>query len=148
MSTFFASTFRDLGSALEAQQLIEQFNDDRVIKLVSSVVISKDATGEVTQHNGRTPGSLGAVMVALAGGVVGLVGGPAVAMLGVASGALSGGWFDLLRVQDRDAFMAEVAEKVATNQAALLGEVINPDDDARRLVEARIRELGGTLIGE
>ena len=146
MSSFFATVFPDLQTAEEAQRLIETLNDKHAIKLVSAVVIAKDQSGNITQHNGRTPGALGAVMTGLIGGIAGLVGGPAVAIFGAASGALSGGWFDLLRTQDREIFMNEVAAKVSASQAALLGEVVNPSDDAKRLVEERLASLGGAVI--
>jgi uncharacterized membrane protein len=146
MGSFFATTFPDLESAEKAQRLVEKFNDDHVIKLVATVVIAKDQNGAVTKHNGRTPGALGAVMAGLVGGIAGLIAGPAVAALGAASGALSGGWFDLLRVQDRESFMNEVARGIGTNHAALLGEVVNPDEDAKRLVEEALAGLDGVLV--
>lgn len=146
MSSFFATVFPDLQTAEEAQHLIEKLNDEHTIKLVSTVVIAKDQSGNITQHSGRTPGALGAVMTGLIGGIVGLIGGPAVAIFGATSGALSGGWFDLLRTQDRENFMNEVASQISANRAALLGEVVNPSNDAKSLVEEKLVRLGGTVI--
>ena len=146
MSSFFATVFPDLQAAEEAQRLIEKLNDEHAIKLVSTVVITKNKSGDITQHNGRTPGALGAVMTGLIGGIAGLIGGPAVAVFGATSGALSGVWFDLLRTQDRESFMNEVARQIGANQVALLGEVVNPSDDAKRLVEEKLVRLGGSVI--
>lgn len=148
MSSFFATIFPEPGTAQEAQRLVQKLDDDGMMKLVSSVVIVKGEDGDITQHGGSTPGALGAVMAGVLGGIVGLAGGPVVAAMGAAGGTLSGGWFDLLRVRDRELFMKEVAGKLNAGQAALLGEVLNPSDEAKRDAEASLTKLGGVIIGK
>ncbi|GAA4818083.1 hypothetical protein GCM10023232_13290 [Sphingosinicella ginsenosidimutans] len=83
---FFATMFRDLALAEAGQRRIEAFADQGVIKLASSVVITKDADGEITKHHGKTPGAHSAVMAGLIGGIIGLIGGPAVILMSAAAG--------------------------------------------------------------
>lgn len=147
MNSFFAAVFHDLGTAETAQRRIEKLNDDRVLKLVASVVVRKDEAGKITQHHGQSPGAVGAGLGGLVGGLLGLVGGPLGSMVGVAAGALSGGWFDLLRAGEREAFLAKAVSEINAGRAALLGEVINLDDAGKQAVEAQVQELGGTIIG-
>ncbi len=148
MSSFCAAMFSDLAAAQEGQRQIEKLDDEGVLKVASSVVISRDRDGQVVQHNGRTPGALGAGLGAIAGGLVGMIGGPLGGMMGAAGGALSGGWFDLLRVEERDRFLGEIARHVSGNHAALLAEVVSASDDAKRTVESRLAGLGGTMVGK
>lgn len=148
MSSLFAAVYPTLALAEEAQRAAEKFNENNLIDLVSSVVIVKGPDGKITQHHGKTPGAIGAGLGAVVGGLIGLVGGPLVLALGITSGALSGGWFDLLRAEQRDIFLNLVAQEISGNRAALLGEVVNASDEAKKLVEARLIELGGTFIGK
>lgn len=148
MITHFAVVFPDLKSAEDARRFVEKCHDEGLVKLAASVVIAKGEDGRLSEHDGRTPGPRGAVMTSLIGGILGMLGGPAVAAMGVAAGGLSGGWFDLLRVQDRDAFMHQVAGQLNAGKAALLGEAIDPDEEAKRVIAARLGEFGGTFIGK
>jgi uncharacterized membrane protein len=102
---------------------------------------------DIVKHHGRSPGALGAGLGGLVGGIIGLIAGPLGGMMGAAGGALSGGWFDLLRVEERGIFLNEVAQNISKNRAALLGEVISISNEAKDTVETRLIELGGTIIG-
>lgn len=146
MSSLFASIFPNLGAAEKAQRLVEKAGEDRVIKLVSTVVIEK-VSGEVVQHHSRSPGARSALLVGIAGGVLGLLAGPVGSLGAAAAGALSGGWFDMLREGERQEFLEEIARGVERDQAALLCEVINPSEDAKKLVEQQVAALGGQIVG-
>ena len=143
---FFATMFRDLALAEAGPRRIEAFADQGVIKLASSVVITKDADGEITKHHGKTPGAHGAVMAGLIGGIIGLIGGPAVILMSAAAGGLSGGWFDLMRAEEREAFMNEVAKGLGEHGAVLLAEVIDPTMPSRDVVEAELVRIGGIRL--
>jgi uncharacterized membrane protein len=143
---FFATMFPNQALAEAAQRAVEAFSDEGAINLAASVVITKDADGRISTHNGKTPGALGAVMTGLIGGVIGLIGGPPAALLGAAAGGLSGGWFDLMRVEERTAFMNDVARRLGEFGAVLLAEVIDPTISSRQLVEAELVRMGGTRI--
>lgn len=147
MNSLFATTFPDLESAQRARDVVEKYDADGTIRLVSSVVISKDANGFI-EHEGRTAAGTGALIGGVVGGILGMAGGPAVAAIGAASGAVGGGWFDINRAEDRNFCMERVRARLDENQAALLGEVINPSDEARREVEAQLVELGGDVVGK
>jgi uncharacterized membrane protein len=77
---FFATMFPNQALAEAAQRAVEAFSDEGAINLAASVVITKDADGRISTHNGKTPGALGAVMTGLIGGVIGLIGGPPAAL--------------------------------------------------------------------
>ena len=83
----------------------------------------------------------------LIGGIVGLLGGPFISAMGAAGGVLSGGWFDLIRVEEREMYLSEIAQNILANRAALLAEVISPSDVAKETVETRMLELGGSIVG-
>lgn len=146
MSIFFASIFPTQDLAEQGQQIIETYAERDELKLVSSVVIAKNADGSADKYRGKNPGALGATMSALVGGTIGLIGGPAVVLLGALAGGLSGGWFDILRAEDREEFMNRIAHELGNADAALLGEVINPGEDIRKLIEADLAAVGGKLV--
>lgn len=148
MIAHFAVAFSNLEAAEAARRFVETCHHEGLINLAASVVIAKGEDGRLSEHDGKAPGPRGAVMAGLVGGILGMLGGPAVAALGVAAGGVSGGWFDLLRVQDRDAFMHQVASQLNAGKAALLGEAIDPSEEAKRLIGTRLSELGGDLIGK
>jgi uncharacterized membrane protein len=146
MKKFFATSFPSLELAEQGQRIIEAYADQDRLKLLSSVIIAKDESGGISRHNGKTPGAIGAVMSALVGGVVGLVGGPPLAFLGTVAGGISGGWFDLLRVEDRDAFMNRVAQELDKTRIALLGEAVDPGEDIRKSIEDELAQIGGVAL--
>lgn len=146
MISYFAALFPDFKSADDAQRFLEKCHEEGLMNLSASVVIVMREDGKTTEHNGKTPGPRGAVMTALVGGILGVLGGPAVAAIGVAAGALSGGWFDLLRVHDREVFMNQIAGRLRAGDAALLCEAVDPSEKAKRTVEARVSASGGTII--
>jgi len=148
MSSFFAAMFDNQAKAEAAQRYVETLHAEQSVVLASSVVLVKDEAGEITRHGGTTPGALGAGLGAVVGGIVGLLAGPLGSAMGAVGGALSGGWFDLLRADDRKLFLDSVAQNIRASKSALLCEFVSVGDDAKRLVEAKTKELGGTIIGQ
>ncbi len=146
MSTFFATIFPSRALAEQGQRIVEAYAGRHELKLASSVVVARNPEGGFDQYGGSTPGALGATMLAVVGGVLGLAGGPTALALGTLAGGLSGGWFDILRVEDRETFMNSVAGKLKDSEAALLGEVVRPTDDVRRAVETDLVRIGGILV--
>jgi len=140
---FFATMFPNLAFAKAGQRAVEAFADEGVINLASSVVITKDAEGKISKHNGKTPGAHGAVMAGVIGGVIGLIGGPPAVLTGAAAGGLAGGWFDLMRAEERTAFMNDVTQGLKEFGAVLLAEVIDPTIASREIVEAELLRSGG-----
>jgi uncharacterized membrane protein len=146
MNSFFAAAFPDRSAAEEARRALEELDDNQVLNLVSSVVVTKDKDGRIAQYGGKTPGALGAGLGGVAGGLLGSLAGPFGMLAGAAGGAISGGWFDLMRVEERDQFLSEVAGQISAGKFALLAEVIDPSTEAKAAVEARVHEMGGSIV--
>jgi uncharacterized membrane protein len=88
MNSLFATIFPNRGAAEDAQRVLEKLGDEGVLKVVASVVVARGQDGEITQHNGRTPGPLGAGLGGVVGGILGLVVGPIGAIAGAAAGSI------------------------------------------------------------
>lgn len=146
MNSFFAAIFSDRNSADEAHRQLQQFRDDNLFNVVASVVIAKNDDAVISKHDGKSPGALGAGLGGIVGGILGLLAGPAGLVAGAAAGAVSGGWFDLLRAEEREIFSREVATKIGVGSFALLVEVIDPSEEAKALFETRVHELGGSIV--
>lgn len=146
MKKFFASTYPSLELAEEGRRIVKSYADQGKLKLLSSVIIVKDDDGQIHQHNGKTPGALGAAMVALIGGTIGLIGGAPIALFGAVAGGISGSWVDLLRVEDRDAFMNRIAQELGQARVALLGEAIDPGEEIRISIDTELGKIGGVQL--
>lgn len=146
MNSFFAAIFSDRNAAENAHRLIEEMHEQGELNLAACALVRKEQDGEITVGKGTTPGAIGARLGGIVGGVLGLVGGPLVALAGAAGGALSGGWFDLMRTEERETFLKEVAGKIDAGNFALLAEVIDPTDEAKAKVESIVGERGGAIV--
>jgi uncharacterized membrane protein len=146
MNSFFAAVFSDRSAAENARRFIEKMHEKNELKILSAVIINKEQDGEVRLKNATTPGALGARLGGVIGGILGLIGGPLVAMAGAAGGALSGGWFDLMRADEREIFLKEVSYKISVGNFALLAEVVDPSDEAKAMVRSHVEECGGSIL--
>jgi uncharacterized membrane protein len=78
----------------------------------------------------------------LTGSVIGLLGGPAGAVLGASIGGLSGLLFDLDNADVGAAFYGDVVKTLTPGKTAVLADV---DESWTTPIDARMREHGGTV---
>lgn len=77
------------------------------------------------------------------GGLVGLLGGPAGAALGVAYGGMTGSLFDVVQAGISDDFLSEVSQRLLPGKTAVVAEI---DEEWVTPVDARMETLGGIVF--
>ncbi len=136
--------FEDEYRADEVLNTLKQLDAEYIVDLKSAAVVVRDATGRVRIRETRDfDAKQGAIGGALAGGVLGLLGGSLIrgAILGAAGGALAGKGIDLGL---NDEYLQSVGESLGSGTSALVALV------AFRRVESAMEELdkfeGGTIL--
>jgi uncharacterized membrane protein len=105
------------------------------------IVKEADGTVSVRERHGRRP--FGAALGAVLGGLIGLIGGPPVAALGAAGGALAGGWRDALNLGVDLDFLDEVSRELTPGKSAILAEI---EEDWVTPLDSRMEAAGGVVL--
>ncbi len=136
--------FGDEYKADEVLITLKQLDVEAIVDLKSAAVVVRDATGQVRIRETRDfDAKQGAIGGALAGGMLGLLGGSLLrgAILGAAGGALAGKGIDLGL---NDEYLKGVGESLGSGTSALVALV------AFQRVDKAMEELekfeGGTII--
>lgn len=140
MDNFAIVILPDEAVAADAANVMRELDDDGGIDLYELAVIHHDPHGRRAVAAQGVPG---AAIGGVAGGLIGLLGGP----VGLAVGAISGAWIGTLRDLSELGSGADFAERVrselAPGKAALVAEV--EERDAGQL-DRRMAELGGIVV--
>lgn len=143
MSRFVVVVFPDEEQAGEGMQLLEKLNERGSISLYATALVGKDAEGRISQKEVEGRGPRGLVLGALVGGLAGLIGGPAIAAVGAAGGAIMGGWRDVVDIGVGSAFLDEVSHALKPGHWALVASL---DEDWVTPLDAAMETVGGTVI--
>jgi hypothetical protein len=95
----------------------------------------------VKERHGKRP--FHAAVRAVVGGLVGLIGGPPVAALGAAGGAVAGGWRDALDLGVGLDFVDEVSRELMPGKSAILAEI---EEDWVTPLDSRMEAAGGVVL--
>ena len=136
--------FGDELKANEVLNTLKQLDIEAIVDLKSAAVVVRDSTGQVRIRETRDfDAKQGAIGGALAGGVLGLLGGGLLrgAILGAAGGALAGKGIDLGL---NDEYLKGIGESLGSGTSALVALV------AFQRVDEAMEELekfeGGTIL--
>lgn len=108
--------------ATQGLAYLRLMKDENVISILDAAIISHDAKGKIHIKETADPGGKqGALIGAVAGGLIGLLGGPAGVVIGAAAGAGVGGFaakkIDMGIPNDR---MKDIAEALKPGKSAII----------------------------
>ena len=143
MSKFVVVVFPDEAKAYEGLNALKELDAEDSLTVYAGAVIVKEADGTVSlkERHGRRP--FGAAVGAVLGGLIGLIGGPAVAAVGAAGGALAGGWRDALNVGVDLDFLDEVSRELTPGKSAIVAEI---EEDWVTPLDSRMEAAGGVVL--
>ena len=129
--------------AYEGDRALREMHTDGTLTLYNDAVVVKEAGGTVASRRSPDAEPLGTLGGMLTGGLVGLLGGPAGAAVGLGAGTLVGAAFDLTKEGlDRD-FVEDVGARLEPGKAAVIAEI---DESWQVPLDTRMEALGGTLL--
>ena len=143
MSKFVVVTFPSETAAYEGTRTIKQLHAEGTLTLYGLAVLVREASGNVAIKQAADEGALGVAVGTLTGGLVGLIGGPVGSALGMGTGALIGGFGDLMNAGVRSDFVESVTSKLKPGTAAVVAEI---DEGWMAPLDTRMEALGGEVI--
>lgn len=145
MNKFVVVIFPDDAKADEGVRAFQALHDEGEITLYGLRVARKSEDGEVTLVEKVGKGMPGAAVGALAGGLVGLLGGPLTAVAGLAGGAWIGTWRDITHLGVGSDFLEEVSRELAPGTTAVIADIT---EDRVAPLDERMAALDGTVLRE
>jgi uncharacterized membrane protein len=143
MSKFVVVVFRDEEKAQEGLRILEELHEEDKVTVYAGAVVLKDADGTVSIRERQRKRPFRAAVGAVIGGLVGLIGGPPVAALGAAGGALVGGWRDALDLGVGLEFLDEVSRELTPGKSAIVAEI---EEDFVTPLDSRMEAVGGVVL--
>jgi uncharacterized membrane protein len=143
MSKFVVVVFPNEAKASQGLHAFKELDAEDSLTVYAGAVIVKEADGAVSvkERHGRRP--VGAAVGAVIGGLVGLIGGPPVAAMGAAGGALAGGWRDALNIGVDLDFLDEVSRELTPGKSAIVAEI---EEDWVTPLDSRMEAAGGVVL--
>jgi len=143
MSKFVVIVFPDQQKAEQGKKILDRLNDEGSLDLYAAALVGKDAEGNIVERERKGKGPRGMVLGALVGGLVGLLGGPPVAAVGAAGGAVMGGWRDAMDLGAGFDFLDEVSRELKADRWAVIAEL---DEEFASPLDARMDAIGGIVL--
>ncbi len=143
MSKFVVIIFPSESVAYDGTRALKQLHAEGNLTLYGMAVLAKEANGNVAIKQTADQGALGLAVGILAGGLIGLIGGPAGSALGMGTGAMIGGLGDIINMGIRSDFIETISNKLTPGKAAVFAEV---DEDWMTPLDTRMKALGGEVI--
>jgi uncharacterized membrane protein len=113
------------------------------ITLYNHAVVVKDAKGNVAVKQPPYTEPVGTFGGMLTGGLIGVLGGPVGAALGLGAGTLVGAAFDLTRAGIDQDFVNDVGTRLEPGKAAVIAEI---DEQWQTPLDTRMEFLGGKVL--
>jgi uncharacterized membrane protein len=130
--------------AYEGARALRAMHREGTLTLYNDAVVVKEADGKVAvreQPEGEPIATVGGM---LTGGLIGLLGGPIGAAMGMGTGTLIGAAFDISREGIDHDFVEDVAAHlVAPGKSAVIAEI---EESWQVPLDTRMEALGGTVI--
>jgi len=143
MSKFVIIIFPDRQKAEQGREILDQLADEGSMALYATALVGKDPDGKIVERDRKGKGPRGMVLGGLIGGLVGLLGGPPVAALGAAGGAVMGGWRDAMDLGVGFDFLDDVSRELKPGHWAVAAEI---DEDFASPLDARMETIGGIVL--
>jgi uncharacterized membrane protein len=135
--------FPDDAKAYEMARELEQPSDPAHTAVRGLAVIVKHADGTVSERKWTSRVAFRAPVGAVVGALIGLAAGPIGSAIGFTAGGFLGFSRDLANFGIEESFFNDVAAQLTPGKSALVIEVAG---DASARLEARLRELGATVL--
>jgi uncharacterized membrane protein len=130
--------------AYEGDRVLRDMHREGTLTLYNDAVVVKEADGTVAVREHPEGEPIATVGGMLTGGLIGLLGGPIGAAMGMGTGTLIGAAFDISREGLDHDFVEDVAAHlVAPGKAAVIAEV---EESWQVPLDTRMEALGGTVI--
>jgi len=150
MHNYIAVVFGDTSKAYEGLHALWELDDDGFVTVHGTAVVHRNDLGQFQVDTKETHPALATAVGVGVGALLGLLAGPAGAAMGAAGGAAIGAatggavgvTTDLVRSDTRDQARLETEFVLRAGQSAVIGNV---SEDSTALIDARMRELGGTV---
>ncbi len=152
MSKVIAVGFDTEGQAHEADRVLHEMHREGSITLYNEAIVVRDTNDEVVIREQPKKRPIGAAGGLVAGGLIGLLGGPAGAAVGLGAGALAGAAVDATANDVNRWFVLDVGARLERGKAALVAEI---DEDGEGPLDRRMEAIAGiplrrrrTLLGD
>lgn len=145
MSKLIGLIFEDEGIAVQAGLALKKLEASRGIALSGFALIEKIETGSIAVKHVSDKGSIGALGGAFIGGLAGLAGGPAAAVITAVGGAIVGHAADQLKTGDREKFSEKVSSVMRPGNTAFLADVTEYPGSS---LDSLVSKLGGIVVRE
>ena len=143
MSKFVVVIFPNETKAYDGVRALKELHADGSLTVYGMAVIAKDGQGKVAVRDAADSGPLGTAAGALVGALVGIIGGPAAALTGLAGGALIGSLWDLFSLGVGTDFIDKVSKELVPGKTAIIAEIaetwVTP-------LDTRMGALGGVVL--
>ena len=143
MDRMLVVVFDNEAKAYLGKSALNALDGEGSIALYASAIILKHADGSVSVREAQDAAPLATLVSTPIGGVIGLLGGPAGAAIGAASGLMIGGLVDLDNARVGEDYVADVARTLTPNKVALIAEV---DEEWTTPTDSRMEALGGVVF--
>ena len=141
MHRFGVAVFPDEKAASNGSSALKELIEHGTT--VDTFVVVKSADGIISVL-GRSGGESHATAIAaMIGGLAGLPAGPLAAAMGAAGGALIGFSAEMTDRGVDARFLTKISHELAPGKAAIIADL---EDDSWPLFDARMKDLGGTVI--
>lgn len=145
MSTYVVATFPSEAKAYEGVRALLELDDDGSITMYDTIVVHRDATGQLELKQPSTAGLGRTGIGAVVGGLLGLFGGPVGAAVGVAAGTLAGGSTAVLLDEVSDEFVDDISGQMSPDTYGVFAEV---SEQWTAPIDTRMQGLGGKVLRE
>ncbi len=142
MHRFGVAVFPDERTASNGSRALKEISEHGTT-VDASVVVVKDANGNVSVLDRLGRESHATALAAMIGGLAGSPAGPLAVAMGAAGGALIGFSAELTDRGVDARFLTKISHELAPGKAAIIADL---EDDSWSLFEARMKEFGGTVI--
>ena len=150
MRNYMAVVFDDMNKAYEGLHRLWALDGEGMISVHGTAVVHRTDSGQYQVDTKETHPALATAVGVGIGALLGAVAGPAGAAIGAAkgagigaaTGAAVGSGADLFRADTRDQASFETAYLLRAGQSAVIADV---SEDSTALIDARMRDLGGTV---
>jgi uncharacterized membrane protein len=143
MNTVIFVAFDTEKQAYEGDRALRELHRDGTLTLYNDAVVVKEPGGRVVIRQAPDAEAMGTFGGMITGGLIGILGGPIGAAVGLGTGTLIGAAFDLTKEGvDRD-FVEDAGARLAPGRAALIAEI---DEQWQVPLDTRMEALHGTLL--
>jgi uncharacterized membrane protein len=144
MNTVIYVGFDTEARAYEGGRALRDMHQEGTLTLYTQAIVVKEPDGTVALRQTPEAEPLATVGGMLTGGLIGLLGGPIGAALGMGTGTLIGAAFDLTREGIDRAFVEDAgAHLVAPGKSAVIAEI---EESWQVPLDTRMQALGGTVL--